>query len=171
MPSRRQLAAIWLAAALVVGGVLLAARILRTAGDDGDPGRQRPGILDLGPLPEPAPAVSGIDLGRGRTVVFFARPDRADDLCAALRGHPTLDGARVVLVAEDAPGSCPRAVDVVTADVRATAAAFGLPAARGDVTPTGYAIVDGRGRIRYRTLDPVAPELIDEVETMLRGVE
>lgn len=170
VPSRRELVAIWLVAALALAGLIVAGRMLRLPGDDPDPGRQRPGILDLGPLPEPAPSLPGLAVPRGRrTVVFFVTGDRLADLCTALSREDDLDGERVVVVSESS-GRCPQHVTVVATDVRAAASAYGLPRPRGARTPTGYAIVDATGRVRYRTLDPVAASLLDEVATMLRGL-
>lgn len=169
VPSRRWLAARWFAAAVAVAAVLTIARVHRTPGDDPDPGRQRPGILDLAPLPERAPNLDGIDLPDGRpAVVFFAAADRAADLCSALRHARLPASVHVVVAVDEVQEGCPARTTGV--DVSAAAAAFGLPRPRGDVVPTGYAIVDDEGRIRYRTLDPFAPELLDEVATMLRGL-
>lgn len=162
---------IWLVSAVTLGTLVAAARLLRTDGDDADPGRQRPGILDLAELPEPAPTVAGIDLSAGRpTVVFFVARRRLEELCAALRDDENLARERVVIAAPSTVRLCARNATVVSTDVERAARAFGLPDPRGDVAPTGYAIVDSGGRIRYRTLDPVAPSLLDEAATMLRGV-
>lgn len=171
VPSRQALLAVWILTALVLGGILVAARVLRMPGDDVDPGRQRPGILDLGPLPEPAPEVAGVALPPGRrSVVFFARADSVAALCQALSDDEALRDESVVILSGTRTSACAPRVRVTQVDVRVAANAFGLPRPRGDVAPTGYAIVDRRGQIRYRTLDPVAPALLDEVATMLRAV-
>ena len=170
VPSRGRLVAIWIVSGLTLGGIVLAARGLRTPGDDPDPARQRPGILDLGPLPEPAPAVAGLELPGGRrAVVFFAAPDREQELCGALAASE-LAADEAVFVVKATPGSCAPGVRVVAADVARAADAFGLPSPRTASVATGYAVVDSSGRIRYRTLDPVAPALLDEVATMVGGV-
>lgn len=71
VPERRALVAIWLVTAVLLSGLLAVGRLTRTSGDDPDPGRQRPGILDLGALPEPAPDVPGVDLRSGQAAVVF----------------------------------------------------------------------------------------------------
>lgn len=162
------LVAIWLVTAVLLSGLLALGRLTRTGGDDPDPGRQRPGILDLGALPEPAPDVPGVDLPSGQAAVVFLAPgESAGQLCARLDDHE-LD-AEVVIVTDTAPEDCGE-LSVAAADVARVGRAFGLPEPLSDTEPTGYVIVDGKGRIRYRTLDPLATELLDEVATMLRGV-
>jgi hypothetical protein len=37
--------------------------------------------------------------------------------------------------------------------------------------PVGYAVVDGKGRIRYRTLDPDVAHELREVRTIVAAVE
>lgn len=171
VPSRSRLVAVWIVCALGLAAIVVAARGLRTPGDDADPARQRPGILDLGPLPEPAPEVAGLELPDGRrAVVFFAAPDHEQELCGALSGSD-LAADEVVFVVKGTSGSCAPRVAVVAADVAGAAAAFGLPSPRSASVPTGYAVVDSAGRVRYRTLDPVAPALLDEVATMVGAVE
>lgn len=170
MPERRALVAIWLVSAVLLSGLLAVGRLTRTSGDDPDPGRQRPGILDLGALPQPAPEVPGVDLPAGQAAVVFLAPGAtAGQLCARLDDHE-LD-AEVVIVTDTAPGDCgDLAVAVAAADVARIGRAFGLPDPLRDPAPTGYVLVDADGQIRYRTLDPLAAELLDEVATMLRGV-
>lgn len=169
VPGRATLVLAWCAAAVLGAAVIASVRLSQTPGDDADPAWQRPGILDLGELPVPAPELTGVDLRAGSpTAVFFARQERADLLCAELSRWRRPAGLAVVVVAADA-GSCPDGVATVEMEPSAAAEAFGLRRPRG-VAPTGYAIVDGAGWIRYRTLDPVAAELLDEVSTMTRGL-
>jgi hypothetical protein len=169
VPSRGRLLAVWVGCAVVLASVVIAGRVLRTAGDDVDPGRQRPGILDLGPLPEPAPDVARLDLPARRAVVFFAADDHVAELCDALEGSVVAKDEAVFLVRSSNERCAPR-VTVVAADVSRAAGSFGLRRPAAAAVPTGYAIVDPAGRIRYRTLDPVAPTLLNEVATMVRTV-
>lgn len=170
VPGRATLVVAWCAAAVLGAAVIASVRSSQTPGDDVDPAWQRPGILDLGELPVPAPELTGVDLHVGSpTAVFFARQERADLLCAELSGWKRPAGLAVVVVAADA-GSCPDGVATVNMEPLAAAEAFGLRRPRRGVAPAGYAIVDGAGRIRYRTLDPVAAQLLDEVSTMTRGL-
>lgn len=164
--------ALWLSAAIFLGSILLLAEVTSTPGDDLDPGYQRPGILDLGSLPEPAPALSGINLpSQRRSVVFFARADRVSRLCAALSGKNPLNDEFVIVATNGDAGGCPPGVQVSSAPLRSAALAYGLRETGGDAAPTGYAIVDERRQIRYATLDPEVAELLDEVDTMIRSVD
>ena len=53
----------------------------------------------------------------------------------------------------------------------ALAAQFGLDRPRDGGAPVGYAVVDGRGDIRYRTLDPSVAAQLDEIDTILRAAK
>ncbi|MDP9403384.1 MAG: hypothetical protein M3P85_08620 [Actinomycetota bacterium] len=170
VPSRRQLLAVWLATAVVLAVLLLVARAARTGGDDADQARQRPGFLDAGALPVPAPSVAGLPKPGRRAVVFFAREDVAGELCQELAGSPPiLDRAdAAVVVAGTPPPTCPPAPVVADQD-GVLARAYGLPTPRDGGPPTGYAVVDSEGRVRYRTLDPEVVAELAEVATILRA--
>lgn len=168
-PSRRELGGVWVVAVGLLGVLVVVSILTRSGGDDPDQGRQRPGILDLGDLPSPAPPVPGVEVGGPNTVIFFAGR-RSGELCRALQEPPeALTTTRLVVVADDSP-DC--ASPVVQVDLAATdaAARYGLAKPRDGGAPLGYAIVDGEGRLRYRTLDPHAPSLLAEVATMLRAL-
>lgn len=169
-PSRRALVLIWVGAVGVLVALFAVSRVTRTGGDDPDPARQRPGILDLGELPVPAPRLApGVPAEGHVTVVFFAGEDVAR-LCARVADPPAeLARSRLVVVADEASG-CPPTVTVLEMPVAEAARRYGLARPRGGGVPSGYALVDRGGRIRYRTLDPVAPALLDEVATMVRAL-
>lgn len=172
IPSRRALVAIWLAACVGLGGMLLVSRALRTGGDDRDPSRQRPGILDLGALPEPAPQLQpGVPAEGTPTLVFFGGRGAAQRLCDAVgRIESDLGDADVVVVAPE-PLDCPDFVTVVDdVAVERAASEYGLPDPRDRGEPAGYAVVDADGRIRYRTLDPSLVALLDEAVVVVRAV-
>lgn len=162
----------WVGAAALLTATLVVFQFTRVAGDDRDPGRQRPGILDLGRLPEPAPQLTGVDLPEGRAaVIFFAAADRVDQLCRGLADDNDIDDEAVIVITAGSAADCPDWVGVADADLLAAADAFGMPEPRGGVAPTGYAVVDSAGRLRYRTLDPSSAQLLDEVETMMGAVQ
>ena len=102
-------------------------------------------------------------------MVFFQRPGRLAALCAALGSTPL--GAEVdVAVVVSGPGAgCPPDVRVIADPTGALAARFGLAAPADGGPPVGYAVVDGRQRIRYRTLDPGVVQRLSEVATILRA--
>lgn len=163
---RKSLVALWVGVAVLLGALLGVGRATRTGLDDPDPAWQRPGFLDAGPLPQPAPRLSA-DLPRpGRpAVVFFVRPEGVAGLCRSVAAHRLGQSAEVVIVVSGT-GRCPGATALE--DPSGTlAAAYGLRHPRDGATPVGYAVVDGQGRIRYRTLDPTMAEELDEVDTML----
>ena len=168
VPTRRALVTVWLAAVIAMGAVLAVSQATRTPGDDVDPARQRPGILDLGPLPVAAPRLSATVPAPGQPTVIFFAGSQAAELCAELP-DADLDGVAVVVVSADAD-ACRQGALVLETSGREAAEAFGLPSRRDGGVPVGYAIVDSEGRIRYRTLDPSVAGLLDEVTTMVEAL-
>lgn len=171
-PSRPKLVGVWCAAALFFGVLLGVARATEGPLDDPDPAFQRPGFLDVGALPQPAPAVDAAATVAGhRTVVFFERADRVEDLCDAVTEFRFDQDVQLVIVVDDQTadsttlGRCRPDVPVVVAEDLADG--FGIRRPRGGGAPVGYAVVDERGQIRYRTLDPAVTSLLGEVETIL----
>ena len=76
------LVVVWLAAAVGLGLLLGLARAAEGPLDDPDPAWQRPGFLDAGDLPAPAPRVApGVPAPGRPTVVFFERAGRLPELC------------------------------------------------------------------------------------------
>jgi hypothetical protein len=97
--------------------------------------------LDLLYLDEPAPTAHA-EPGRVSVLLF----------CAACE-EPQVDGAAVVRVTD--PQS---------------AAAYGLLRRSGRVGP-GYALVDARGHVRYRTYDPDPASHLKELQPLLDAVQ
>ncbi|MGH9267145.1 MAG: hypothetical protein ACRD0D_03105 [Acidimicrobiales bacterium] len=100
--------------------------------------------LDLFYLDEPAPVASRLVLPRGVPSLVV--------VCAGCR----------------APRLAVRPVHVVVTDNAAVATAYGLRTAAGRVGP-GYAIVDRRGHVRYRTFDPGLGHHRQEIDILLRA--
>lgn len=168
VPRRRQLATVWLGSVALLGAVVAASTLTLTGGDDRDPARQRPGILDLGVLPVPAPDLRGIETsGEKTTVVFFAGRNLRD-FCRELRGRTEELAAEVIVVTER--GDPCGAATTIKLSPTESAEAYGLANPRDGGAPLGYAIIDRTGQIRYRTLDPVVATMFQEVETMLRAI-
>ncbi len=169
---RRKLIGIWLVAALILGGALLAADRTRHPLDDPDLAFQRPGFLDAHHAPAPAPPVApGVPTPGTRVVVFFTRPEHLPELMSKLARASSLTGLvqSVVVVSGAASGGVVSGVPVVTDPDGRLAAAFMLDRPRDGGPPVGYAVVDSHGQIRYRTLDPGMADRLDEVETMVRA--
>jgi hypothetical protein len=163
---RKKLLAVWLGVAVLFGALLGVARATRTGLDDPDPAWQRPGFLDAGPLTQPAPRVTEDVPRPGRpAVVFFVRPEGVAELCHSLATHPLRQSAEVVMVVSGT-GRCP-GVTTLEDPSGALARAYGLRDPADGATPVGYAVVDGQGRIRYRTLDPTMAEELDEADTVV----
>ncbi len=166
----QRLVAVWLVAAIGFAVLLLMAEISRTPLDDPDQAYQRPGILDLGALPAPAPPVTADIPAPGRpAVVFFTRPGEAAALCSALAAARLDADADVVVVS---PGELPGCDDVpvVTEATRQLAMSYRMREPAGGGAPVGYAVVDAVGQIRYRTLDPTATDELSEVRTILEAL-
>jgi len=163
-PTRRAVVSIWVAAAIGLGA-LLAAASPRGPLDDPDPARQRPGYIDGGGLPAPAPDLgAGVTPGR-RAVVFFVRPEQVSSLCQALPASGLGTSASLAVIVSS-PSDCSRQAALIV-DSGGLARRFGMPTPVDGGPPVGYAVVDTAGRIRYRTLDPRGAGGLDEVATML----
>ncbi len=160
----------WLAVAGGLGLLLVLAAAAKGPLDDADPAYQRPGILDLGELPVPAPTVAqGLPAPGRAAVVFFVRPDQLKPLCDALQGIELHRQPDLAVVVAGSFGPCNAEATVVADPHARLADSYGLRAPQGGGAPAGYAVVDGVGMIRYRTLDPEVTDLLDEVETILRA--
>ena len=153
-------------------GLLLAiARAAEGPLDDPDQAWQRPGFLDAGDLPAPAPTVAPAVPAPGRpTVVFFVRTGGLAELCRSLAtGALPSSVAVAAVVVGSASDGCAAAAVVDDPD-GATAHAYGMRSPRGGGPPVGYAVVDAGGSIRYRTLDPEVGDQLDEVGTMVAAL-
>jgi hypothetical protein len=160
------LLAAWLVVALVFGALLAIERATESGLDDPDPAWQRPGVLDVGALPQPAPRLTAVLPRPGRrAVAFFVRPDGVARLCRSLARH-SLAGDADVVIAVSGSGRC-EGVPTLEDPSAGRARAYGLRRPRDGGAPVGYAVVDRHGRIRYRTLDPGVAEGLREVDTMV----
>jgi len=159
---------VWAVAAVLFAVLLILAQEANSGLDDPDPALQRPGLLDVGDLPQPAPPVTPElpHLGR-RSVVFFVRPTGVDELCRRLTGDRS-GGQTDVVVVVSGPGRC-EGLPAVNDPADSLARAFGMRRPRAGGAPVGYAVVDSGGQIRYRTLDPTVTGHLGEVETILRA--
>ncbi len=167
-PARRRLLAVWLAAAVGFAALLAVARASESGLDDPDPAQQRPGFLDAGALPQPAPGLTdALPWSGRRAIAFFVRPDSVEDLCRSLSDDRPLEGADIAVVVSG-PGEC-EGVTTVADPAARLARAYGLRRPRSGDAPVGYAVVDGHGQIRYRTLDPSVADHLGEVRTILRA--
>lgn len=164
----QRLTAVWLVAAVGFAALLLIAEITRTPLDDPDQAYQRPGILDLGALPAPAPPViPGVPEPGTPAVVFFTRPGGATALCSALAAA-RLDADVIVVSPGELPGC--DAVPVVTEAARQIATSYRMREPADGGAPVGYAVVDTEGQIRYHTLDPTTADELSEVATILEAL-
>ncbi|GAC1545004.1 MAG: hypothetical protein NVS3B12_33820 [Acidimicrobiales bacterium] len=171
---RWHLVGTWVAAALLFGGLLALSRSGYRGLDDPDQAFQRPGLLDVGPLPGHPPAVTPlIPRGGRRAVVFFTRARGLAPLERALAGAADLRRMADVVIVDEAVPPAPAGVGTVAfvADAGGELAhAYGMRVPRDGGPPVGYAIVDRSGRIRYATIDPGDARRLREVRTMLSAV-
>ena len=174
LPSRRNLLGVWVGAALLFGGLAVVSEVGQDPLDDPDPAHQRPGFLDAGDLPRPAPPVTASLPAPGRrAVIFFQRPEGVAGLCRALSEAGLGGDVDLAVVVAGAAGQeaadCPPGVEVVANPDEALAGGYGLRRPRHGGPPVGYAVVDSVRRVRYQTLDP-EPVKVGEVQTVLRAV-
>lgn len=168
IPARRHLVAVWVAAAAVLGALLVFAQIDRSGLDDADPARQRPGFLDFGTLPQPAPKLAEDRPRPGHRMVAFFVPARdLDALCRSVSSRHLVRRADVIIVVAGA-GSCD-AAPTIGDQQSGLARAYGLPEPRIGRSQVGYAVVDDETQIRYRTLDPAVADDLFEVDTVVRA--
>ena len=169
-PTGRSLLMVWVVAAVVLGVLLLIAQLTRGPLDDPDQAYQRPGILDLAVLPEPAAPVTADIPQPGRpAIVFFDRSATLPALCHALPDTGLGADADLVIVAPAADIGC-GAIPVVEDPDGRPADAYGMRAPAAGGPPVGYAVIDAQSRIRYRTLDPTVTAELSEVRTMLEAL-
>ena len=162
----------WVGAAVALGLLLALARSAEGPLDDPDQAWQRPGFLDAGELPAPAPTMApGVPPPGRPTVVFFVRSDGLGELCRALGQSSLAEKAATAVVVAGAPsGHCAGAGTVVGDPDGAVAEAYGMRRPRRGGPPVGYAVVDAARAIRYRTLDPEVADQLDEVGTIVAAL-
>ena len=102
--------------------------------------------LDLLYLDEPAPGLAALDIASGRPALIVVCEG-----CAA-------------------PALRDPAVQVIVTASEEVARDYGLLTASGRVGP-GYAIVDGAGRVRYRTFDPQLSTHPREIDILIAGLQ
>jgi len=171
--SRGSLVKVLVLAAVVLGALLAVAETSAGPLDDADPARQRPGFLDGFGLPTAAPSLTAeVPRAGRRVVVFFERADRLEALCANLDGSDLADGVDLVLVVADSATRNLRCdpVTIVEDPTSDVSRAYGLRRPAGGGPPVGYAVVDSRGQLRYRTLDPAVADELSEVRTIVDAV-
>ncbi len=170
--SIRPLVVVWLGVAVGFGLLLALARAAEGPLDDPDQAWQRPGFIDAGDLPAPAPTVApGVPASGLPTVVFFVRPDGLAELCHALAATTLLGrAATAAVVAGSTSDRCAAVGAVVVDPDGAVGDAYGMRSPRGGGPPVGYAVVDAAGAIRYRTLDPEVADQLDEVATIVAAL-
>ena len=154
---RQKLFAVWLAVAILFGGLLALAEHFRNRLDDPDPAQQRPGFLLPAGAAKAPNVIADFPRSGHRLVVFFIRSVEGQLLFhdLALQSDLAAD-ADVVLVTSD--GRPPRITQGLSAVILdgdgRIARAYGLSQPLDGGYPVGYALVDSDGFLRYRTLDP-----------------
>jgi len=156
-----------LVAAFVSVVLLAVAGRLEGGRDDPDQAEQRVGFLDEGPLPIPAPPVaSGLPASGRATVVLFLRPGAQE--CREVSRSVASSAAVVAVLSGSA--ACAEVAGVLVDPEGRTAAAYGMRVPADGGPPVGYAVVDDRAMVRYRTLDPHPAANSREIMTVLAGL-
>lgn len=172
---RQKLCAVWFAVALLFGGLLALAEHLRNRLDDPDPAQQRPGfLLPAGSLKAPD-VIPGFPRAGHRLVVFFVRS--VDDQLLfhdlALQSDLAAEADAVLIAWDGRSSRITHGLSAVLPDREGRIArAYGLSQPMDGGYPVGYALVDGDGFLRYRTLDPhcVGMGHNYEVKALLRAI-
>ena len=175
MMLKQKLCTVWLVVAVLFGGLLALAEHFRNRLDDPDQAQQWPGfLLPKGSVKAPN-AIPGFPRPGSRLAVFFVRSVEGQLLFHDLALQADLTAqADAVLVAAD--GRAPRITQGLSAVIPdkdgQVARAYGLSQPLDGGYPVGYALVDGDGFLRYRTLDPhcVGMGHNYEVKALLRAL-
>jgi len=167
VPPRRSLATVWLVAAFV-SVVLLASQVgLR----EGATTPIRPSSTSASSTrvgcPSP-PVASGLPASGRATVVLFLRPDDAAQECREVSRSVASSAAVVAVLSGSA--ACAEVAGVLVDPEGRTAAAYGMRVPADGGPPVGYAVVDDRAMVRYRTLDPHPAANSREIMTVLAGL-
>jgi hypothetical protein len=161
---------IWLAVAVGLGALLGVSEYTRNPLHDPDQAQQRTGML-LPAQTYPAPSIVEVPPGGKRTLIFFTRSLKSQHLFHDLADQADL-AQEADLVVVTADGSRPMITNGIKSfadDPDGTVAqAFGLNRPVDGGAPIGYVIVDSKGYIRYRTLDPGFMHHTQELRLMLR---
>jgi len=160
---------VWLVATLISVLLLAVAGRFEGGRDDVDQAEQRVGFLDEGSLPIPAaPVASGLPASGRATVVLFLRPDDAAHECREVTRSVASSAAVVAVLSGSA--TCAEVAGVLVDPAGRTAAAYGMRVPIDGGPPVGYAVVDDRAMVRYRTLDPHPAAHSSEIMTVLAGL-
>lgn len=160
----------WSAAAAALAAGLVSAQRHRGPLDDTDAAHQRDGlVVDLGPVDLAPHLAAGTP-----AAVLFLRPEMLTDTALSLAGPaaPELPAAVRLLVCQPAPAprDPPGGLTVVDDSHGAVQRMCRMRGPRDGGYPVGFAVVDGSGRLRYRTLDPGMAGRWFELRTMVRAV-
>lgn len=147
---------LWIAVALLMGGLLGFAEHRRNPLNDPDQAQQRTGVL-LPSGQEPAPTIPEWDITGRSAVIIFDRTLTGRHLFHDLADQSDLTrNAELFVVTPD--GSRPiieAGIDRIVRDEHgAIAEAFSMRRPIDTGYPVGYALVDASGFIRFRTLEP-----------------
>ena len=160
---------LWVICVIVLGMFQLISQASYSKQDDPDQANQRPGFVSS--RSELAPQLSGVSYTTRPTVIVFDRMAMNSSLFHDLADQ-SLIASRANLELVTPSGTKPsisNGIGHIYTDTRAILASsfhFDTPTDGG--YPIGYVIVDAKGYIRYRTLDPDYMHHGDEILIMLK---
>lgn len=157
----RQMVLLWLACAVLFGGLLAWAESSRNPKDDPDPARQR-GVYLHSPRPAPS-VIPGFPRQGKRLAVIFVRSAREQMLFhdLALQSDITSLGDLVIVTADGSVPDVRQGLEAVVADrAGAIVKAYRLERPRDGGYPVGYALVDRRECCATRRWTRIASEWV-----------
>lgn len=163
---------LWFGVAIVLGGLQYISQASYSKQDDPDQAKQRPGYVTN--QSEKAPDIDGLSYSVRPTVIIFDRMAMGSSVFHDLADQAIIaDRANLILVSRS--GMQPPILGGVkntfadSNEVIANKFHFDSPTDGG--YPIGYVIIDSKGFIRYRTLDPLYMHHGDEIEITLKDVK
>jgi hypothetical protein len=170
--NKLHLIGLWLGVAVILGSLQLIAQQSYSKQDDPDQAKQRPGFVSE--QRETAPSLAGVAYGNRPTVIIFDRMSMNSSVFHDLADQAIIsDRANLIFVTEsDMKPTILGGVKATFTDSDESIAKkyhFDTPTDGG--YPVGYVIIDSKGIIRYRTLDPNYMHNADEIEITLKDVK
>ncbi len=163
---------LWLGVGIILAGLQFIAQASYSRQDNPDQANQRPGFVTT--HPEKAPIIDGVSYTLRPTLIIFDRnPIPTKIIQNQAKQTLISDRATIILVTKsDIQQENLSGVKKILNDRdQAIARKFNFDTPTDGGYPVGYAVVDSKGFLRYRTLDPSYSQHRDGIETILKDVK